>query len=300
MQTIIHSPTSNILCIRYHANEGMKTPSQHIQTRVSKMRYTKTTAITLAVVAIALFVALAIAFADDFFTGTFWTSDSITGGTWLSWAMLGAIIVAGFKSIESMGDKSFDLRPERATGAIGQVDDPALWKIITGNTHFAILWLPVRFFLAKEWLSAGEGKLRNGWLDSGDSLLGFWKGAVAVPDPESGKKAAITYDWYRDFLQFMIDHNWAPWFSKLVACGEFLVGLGLLVGALVGIAAFFGTLLNMSFMLAGTTSTNPALFGMTVFLILAWKIAGYWGLDRWLLNWLGTPWDRRPAETQAS
>jgi thiosulfate dehydrogenase [quinone] large subunit len=30
-----------------------------------------------------------------------------------------------------------------------------------------------------------------------------------------------------------------------------------------------------------------------VFLILAWKTAGYWGLDRFLLPLLGTPW--RPA-----
>lgn len=90
----------------------------------------------------------------------------------------------------------------------------------------------------------------------------------------------------------MIDHDWASWFAKVVALGESLVGLGLLVGALVGIAAFFGTLLNFNFLLAGTTSTNPVLFGLGVFLVLAWKVAGWWGLDRWLLPMLGTPWYR--------
>jgi thiosulfate dehydrogenase [quinone] large subunit len=137
-------------------------------------------------------------------------------------------------------------------------------------------------------------------MDGGNALQGFWERAVAVPEPPG--RAAITYNWYRDFLQYMLDNEWYTWFAKLVAVGEFLIGLGLIVGALVGIAAFFGTLLNFSFMLAGTTSSNPVLFGLTVFLVLAWKVAGYWGLDRWLLPMLGAPWQlgalfqREPAE----
>ncbi|MER3438502.1 MAG: hypothetical protein C4346_13470 [Chloroflexota bacterium] len=91
-------------------------------------------------------------------------------------------------------------------------------------------------------------------------------------------------------IQYMIDHEWASWFAKLIAIGETLVGVALLVGALVGIAAFFGTFMNFNFMLAGTASSNPVLFGLSVFIILAWKVAGYWGLDRYLLPALGTPW----------
>jgi len=68
------------------------------------------------------------------------------------------------------------------------------------------------------------------------------------------------------------------------------VRAGLLVGALVGVAAFFGALMNMSFLLAGSASTNPVLFTMAIGLMLAWKVAGYYGLDRYLLPMLGTPW----------
>jgi thiosulfate dehydrogenase [quinone] large subunit len=68
------------------------------------------------------------------------------------------------------------------------------------------------------------------------------------------------------------------------------VGLGLLVGALTGIAAFFGATMNMSFMLAGSASTNPILFMLAVGLMLAWRVAGYYGLDRYLLPALGAPW----------
>jgi thiosulfate dehydrogenase [quinone] large subunit len=43
-------------------------------------------------------------------------------------------------------------------------------------------------------------------------------------------------------------------------------------------------------MLAGSASTNPVLFLLAVLLMLAWKIAGYWGADRFLMKWVGTPW----------
>jgi thiosulfate dehydrogenase (quinone) large subunit len=35
---------------------------------------------------------------------------------------------------------------------------------------------------------------------------------------------------------------------------------------------------------------HPILGFLGILLVLAWRIAGYWGLDRWLLPLLGTPW----------
>ena len=48
--------------------------------------------------------------------------------------------------------------------------------------------------------------------------------------------------------------------------------------------------MNMSFLLAGSSSTNPVLFTMAIGLILAWRVAGYYGLDRYVLPALGAPW----------
>lgn len=45
-----------------------------------------------------------------------------------------------------------------------------------------------------------------------------------------------------------------------------------------------------TFLLAGSASTNPVLFTLAVGLMLAWKVAGYYGVDRYLLPRLGTPW----------
>ncbi|MHB8646765.1 MAG: hypothetical protein ACYDAR_13325 [Thermomicrobiales bacterium] len=69
-----------------------------------------------------------------------------------------------------------------------------------------------------------------------------------------------------------------------------LVGIGLIVGGLTGIAAFFGALMNMSFLLAGSASTNPVLFTLAILLMLGWQVAGYWGADRFILPVLGAPW----------
>ncbi|HEY6057740.1 MAG TPA: hypothetical protein VIV06_06895, partial [Candidatus Limnocylindrales bacterium] len=70
-------------------------------------------------------------------------------------------------------------------------------------------------------------------------------------------------------------------------------------GALTGIAAFFGALMNMSFLLAGSSSVNPIMFTFAVGLMLAWKVAGYYGLDRYLLPRLGVPW-RAPMQVGES
>jgi thiosulfate dehydrogenase [quinone] large subunit len=37
-------------------------------------------------------------------------------------------------------------------------------------------------------------------------------------------------------------------------------------------------------------STNPILLFLSIFLTAGWKTAGWWGLDRWVLVDLGTPW----------
>lgn len=169
------------------------------------------------------------------------------------------------------------------------MSDPPVANALFNNTKLAWIWLIIRVYLGYEWITAALHKLESAaWMQGGSALKGYWVNAVAVPDAPA--KPVITYDWYRSFLQFLLDHNSYVWFAKLVAVGELLVGIALILGIFVGIAAFFGGLMNFNYMLAGTTSTNPMLFLLAVLLMLAWKTAGYWGLDRFALRWLGTPW----------
>ena len=88
----------------------------------------------------------------------------------------------------------------------------------------------------------------------------------------------------------MLDNGWEIWFGPLIAAGETLVGIGLLVGAFTGIAALIGAVMNFNFMLAGTASTNPVLAIIGIGVMIAWKTAGCWGVDRALLPLLCAPW----------
>jgi thiosulfate dehydrogenase [quinone] large subunit len=174
------------------------------------------------------------------------------------------------------------------------IQDPKIAQLLFGNSKTAAVWLLIRLYVGYEWLEAGWHKVTDPkWMSTGEAIKGYWERAVAVPAPPA--RAAITYDWFRDFLTFLLANNTHEWMAKLVAVGEVLVGVGLIVGAFVGVGAFFGAFMNMNFMLAGTASTNPLLFALAVLLMLGWKVAGYYGLDRVLLPLIGTPWRQATA-----
>lgn len=176
------------------------------------------------------------------------------------------------------------------------IEDPPLARFLFGDTRLAAVWTVIRVLVGYSWLSAGWGKVNNpAWMETGAALQGYWANAVAIP--EAGRPA-ITFDWYRSFLQGMLDSGSYVWFAKLVAVGELLVGVALIIGAFVGIAAFFGAFMNWNYIMAGSASTNPLLLIGAIVLILAWKTAGYYGLDFALLPRLGTPWSRTKAENR--
>jgi len=171
------------------------------------------------------------------------------------------------------------------------IQDPPFVVDLFNNTRWAWLWLILRLYLGYEWLTSGLGKLTPAWLQTGEALQGFWTRAVQIP--EAPARPPIAFSWYRDFIQFMLDAQAYTWFAKLIVAGEIIVGILLILGAFTGIAAFIGAFLNWNFMMAGTASINPLMFLFTILLILAWKTAGWLGLDRWLLPAVGTPWQTR-------
>lgn len=203
--------------------------------------------------------------------------------TWIFWILSIVVVLVLFT------DRN---RPEASQV---EVEGPKFTRYLFSNTRAGLFWLPIRLFLGFAWFEAGFHKATGGgWLDGGSALLGYWQNAISIP--EQGRPP-ITYDWYREFITFLVNGNHETWFAWLITFGEMAVGIGLILGALTGIAAFFGALMNMSFLLAGSASTNPVLFTAAIGLIVAWRVAGYYGLDRYLLPMLGTPW-RSPVQTR--
>src|SRR5688500_8869342 len=102
------------------------------------MTRNRTYALTAA--AAALSAALCWIFADGLFTGTFWNADAITESAVWTYALLAAIVAAGLYQARTLPAEGVNLGS--ATGATaGQVDDPAGWQRLMGNTFFAIAWL---------------------------------------------------------------------------------------------------------------------------------------------------------------
>ncbi len=171
------------------------------------------------------------------------------------------------------------------------IPDPPFARALFSTTRFAWLWLILRLYVGWQWLSAGWGKISGGVWATGEPLKGFWTNAVQVP--ETGH-APITYGWYRVFIEFMLNNGWYTWFANVVMWGELLIGVALILGAFTGIAAFFGGFMNWNFIMAGSASSNGFLLVLAILLVLAWKVAGWYGLDRWLLPVLGVPWHATP------
>jgi thiosulfate dehydrogenase [quinone] large subunit len=166
--------------------------------------------------------------------------------------------------------------------------EPPVTQALFGGIRWAWVWLIVRLYVGYEWLHAGYEKLTSSaWTGSkaGTALTGFVNGALT----KTGGAHPDVQAWYASFLRHIVLPH-AATFGYLVSFGETLVGIGLILGIFTGIVAFFGSFLNMNYLLAGSVSTNPILFVGAVFLILAWRTAGWWGLDRWVLPALGTPW----------
>lgn len=169
-----------------------------------------------------------------------------------------------------------------------QISEPPLSRFLFADTRVAWFWLLVRLYVGYEWLAAGWEKIQSpAWVGqgAGTALAGFVAGALK----KTGGAHPDVYGWYGSFLSgFVIPHS--AQFSYIVSFGELLVGIGLVLGIFSGIAAFFGAFMNMNYLFAGTVSINPMLFLLELFLILAWRVAGWFGLDRFLLPLLGTPW----------
>lgn len=166
--------------------------------------------------------------------------------------------------------------------------DPPIAQLLFGDPRLAWVWLPLRLWLGWQWWEAGSHKITDPrWMETGEAVRAFWQRAVAIPE---GGRPLVAYDWYRGFLQFLLDGGHHTWFGPLVAVGETAVGVALILGAFTGIAAFFGLFMNWHFIMAGTASTNAMLMVVAVLLMMAWKTAGWIGLDRWLLPLVGTPW----------
>ena len=186
--------------------------------------------------------------------------------------------------------------------SVSQIPEPGIARFFFADVRMSWLWLLVRLYAGYEWLTAGWEKLTghsiafdsfgkptgSPWVftnHDGAAIQGFARAALA----QAGGPHPAVQGWYATFLSnYVLPH--ASTFAYIITFGELAVGIALILGLLTGIAAFFGVFMNLNYLLAGTVSTNPILGLLGILLVLAWRIAGFLGVDHWLLSALGTPW----------
>ncbi|NDI36153.1 DoxX family protein [Chengkuizengella sediminis] len=149
-------------------------------------------------------------------------------------------------------------------------------KFLRENIYASIVLLFLRIYLGWEWLTAGWGKITGDFDTSG-----FLKGAVGKA---TGDHPAVQ-TWWANFLEDFAIPN-AGLFNFLVAWGEFLVGLALILGIFTTFAALMGIIMNFAFLLSGTTSTNPQMVILTIFILVAGANAGKMGLDYYVVPYV--------------
>ena len=144
-----------------------------------------------------------------------------------------------------------ELRRERSGARGAGFEDPALLRAVLTDARLAWLWLVLRVSLGWFWFEAGRRQLQS-----------------AVGTGGMGE----------------------PWVAQGLAIVQTLAGIALILGAFVGLAAFAGGVVGSGLLPATAGVMTPLLFTAVIVLVLAWKTAGWIGLDRWLLPLLGMPW----------
>lgn len=145
-----------------------------------------------------------------------------------------------------------------------------------------ILLIP-RVFLAALFITRGWDKVARD-----ESRTPFDQGMVGFLNSQQ-----FTHDWYRAFLEQIVLPN-PGLFGFLVSWGELLVGIALLFGVLLPVAAFIGAFMALNYTFAfGRPITLPGFEALIVYcsacLILA-RSGRDWGIDYWLHRRFGNRW----------
>ncbi|CAM3143099.1 DoxX family protein [Sporolactobacillus spathodeae] len=152
---------------------------------------------------------------------------------------------------------------------------------LRNNKYASIVLLLIRLYLGYQWLLDGFAKLWGN--ESPFNAQGFMIGVTK--NPVLGPEKQVLYPVYNAFIKSIaLPH--AGLFSFMVAWGEFLIGIGLLLGVLTTAAAFFALFLNFMYLFAGTVSSNPLYVLLGSILLYSGFNAGKIGGDYWVIPYI--------------
>jgi thiosulfate dehydrogenase [quinone] large subunit len=159
-----------------------------------------------------------------------------------------------------------------------------LKTMVTDRKYTGIAWLLIRLFVGYQWLTAGWEKINEAaWV--GDKVPAGIHGFLAGALTKTAGDHPSVFAWYGDFIKNVALPNERV-LSYLVAYGEVLVGLALVVGLFSKWAAFWGLTMNLAFYLAGSTSSNGYMMVAEMAMLFGGLGVSFYGLDTIVLPFL--------------
>jgi len=150
---------------------------------------------------------------------------------------------------------------DRDDGDSDQQNAPSLSFFLLSDTRLAWALVCARAYLGCAWLLSG--------ISLQQEVIWF-----RAEDQVTSLNAAAPADVLR--LQ--------PFAPILLGTGELVIGILLILGAFTGLTAFISVFLSVNPLDPGPATADPLAFALTMLVILAWRISGWYGLDRWLLR----------------
>jgi thiosulfate dehydrogenase (quinone) large subunit len=154
---------------------------------------------------------------------------------------------------------------------------------ILRDPRLGLVWLAARLWVGWQFLHAGWDKTftseSSSWWGSTTGIDGFLGNAGSAKST-TGAYAPVSH-WYGALINHAFLHA-DRFFAIAIPTGELLVGVGLILGVFTMAAAFGGALLNLNFLLSGSTSAglNPLMFGLGLLIMFAGSAAYVYGVDR--------------------
>lgn len=158
-------------------------------------------------------------------------------------------------------------------------------------------WLAARVWVGFHFLESGWDKVQSSaWVgeNAGAAVTGYLNGALAkAPGGEAAGANPEVMGWYAGLVKNVFLPN-AALFGYLVAFGEVLVGIALILGLLTNFAAIMGLAMNFAFLFAGTSSSNVIMVLLMLPMVLVGGAAAtYYAVDHFLMPAIGRWWKGR-------
>ena len=151
------------------------------RTATSTMTRERTWALTA--ISVVLFILLCWIFDDGLLAPPLWNGENWISSPLLTYLLVAVIILCGWSQARGIPESGLEFRLERIPSTVGLINDPIGWRLLMGSIYYALIWLPMRFFLGRDWILHGAEKVVDpAWMNGGEALRSFWEEAIVVPE----------------------------------------------------------------------------------------------------------------------